>query len=181
MSHNTFKNAKPTLLGEDTHEAEVSGTGVADIVKSISWPVSTQAISCTTQAPTWTTQSTITVTVSDPVNELFLRAQAGYRVSSGNNIEVRMLRDGDTGDILATAGGGPQSGVWSMETTINDETVGVHNYQIQIQISSGQSETCCLENVFNHYILAESDESDITPSLIGENTQSAPPARSVFT
>lgn len=148
------------MIKNKTPEGDLSGSVTNDITKSITYIVSSAATSCTGQATDWTTQTTIGLTVNDPVNEVFLRAQSGFRLSSGNSQSVRIIRDGDTGNIVAsTVTATTTSGTWALEGTINDETTGSHNYQVQIKMTSGQAETCCLENLFTHYIISESDDT----------------------
>lgn len=145
------------MIKNRTPVGDLSGSVTNNITKVIQYATSAPATSCTGQATDWTTVTTIGVTVSESANEVFLRAQSGFRLSSGNSQSVRIIRDGNTGDVIAsTVTGVTQSGTWTLEVTLNDEAVGTRNYQVQIKMTSGQAETCCLENLKTHYILSES-------------------------
>jgi len=70
--------------------------------------------------------------------------------------------------LASTNTGVTTSGVWTLETTIIDETVGAHAYQWQIKMNSGQAETCCVENQVFFNIFSEADDTHNTknPNII---------------
>lgn len=166
-----FENAKPDLLGDDTHAANLSGDVVSDLTVNQPLPSVASAVNCVTQAVNFVTIGSTSLTITSAKNEILLRGTAGFRLSSGNSQTVRIIRDGDTGDVLATkVTDVAQSGVWTLEATIIDETPGAHTYQWQIKMTSGQAETCCVENQIFFNIFSEAIDTHAA-NLSGDNTQ----------
>ena len=153
VNSSTFSNKKPNL----------TGTVTSDLTVNQALPTVAAAISCVSQAVNFTTVGSTGMTITFTKNEILLRGRAGFRMSSGNSMDVRIIRDSDTGDVLASTNTGvTTSGVWTLETTIIDETVGAHAYQWQIKMNSGQAETCCVENEVFFNIFSEANDTHNT-------------------
>ena len=153
VNSTSFTNKKPPL----------TGTVTSDLTVNQALPSVDAATSCVSQAVNFVTVGSTGMTISFPTNEILLRGRAGFRMSSGNSMDVRIIRDSDTGDVLATlTTATTTSGVWTLETTIIDETVGAHTYQWQIKMTSGQAETCCVENQVFFNIFSEANDTHTT-------------------
>ena len=153
VNSTTFTNKKPNL----------TGTVTSDLTVNQSLPTVAAATSCVSQAVNFTTVGSTGMTITSTKNEILLRGKAGFRMSSGNSMDVRIIRDSDEGDVLASLNTGvTTSGVWTLEATIIDETVGAHAYQWQIKMNSGQAETCCVENEVFFNIFSEANDTHNT-------------------
>ena len=152
VNSTSFVNKKPNLTGTVTSDLTIVQT----------FPTPAAATSCTGQAVNFTTIGSTSLTVSQAVNEIFIRGLAGFRLSSANSMDVQII-ESVTLDVLASLNTGvTTSGTWTLQATIIDETVGSHTYNWQIKMNSGAAETCCVENEVFYNMLSEANDTHNT-------------------
>ncbi len=148
----TFSNKKPNL----------SGTVTSDLTIVQTFP-SPAAGTCSGSQLDWQTIGSTSATVSFAINELFLRGQARFNLSSSNAMDVRIIRDSDTGDVLATTTTAvTTNGTWTLSHTILNETVAAHTYQWQIRNTNNPGETSCVTNTAFYNMLSEANDTHNT-------------------
>jgi hypothetical protein len=99
------------------------------------------------------------VTVNHAKNKLKLYGQARFNLSSSNAMEVRIRRDGDDSDIIASLTTGIQTnGTWTLQVILTDEDVGAHTYDWQIKNTNNPGENSCVTNTASYKILSEVDD-----------------------
>lgn len=171
MTEQVFSNAKPILLGSDTHAASLSGDVIADLIRNMSFPAPLFAGSCSGGQTSFQTIGSTALTISQVKNEVFIQGQARFNLSSSNSMDVRIIRDNDTGDVIASLNTGiTTSGTWILSTTILNETVGAHSYQWQIKNDNNPGETSCVFNTAFFNLIAEANDTHAAV-LTGDNTQ----------
>ncbi len=167
---NVYPNAKSPLVGADTHAAELTGSVVSNLDTTVSVPI-VSAGSCSGGQGDWQTIATINLTMDEVANELFLYTHARFSLSSSNAMEVRLVRDGDTDNPIASTNTGVTTGgSWTLSTTIFNETVAAHTYIWQIRNTVNPGETSCVYNVVTYYIRSQATDTH-TADLTGANTQ----------
>lgn len=150
VNSSTFSNKKPNL----------TGTVTSDLIITQNFPAPIPGFSCSGGQLVFTTIGSTSATVSFTPNELFIKGQASFRLSSSNAMQVRLIRDGNEGDILNSLTTAiTTSGTWILSTTIFNETVGAHSYQWQILNTNNPGETSCVENTAFYNILSEANDS----------------------
>lgn len=166
-----FTNKKPTIFGTDTHAAVLTGNVTSNLDFTVSVPIVSGG-SCSGGQTDWQTIATINLNMDEEENELFLYTHARFVLSSSNAMNVRLVRDGDTDDPIATTNTGvTTSGSWTLSTTIFDEDVGSHTYIWQIRNTNNPGETSCVFNVVTYYIRSQATDTHVA-ALTGSNDQS---------
>ena len=151
VNSSTFTNRKPNL----------SGTVISDLTVTQSFPAPA-AGTCSGDQLDFETIGSTSATVSFAINELFLLGQARFNLSSASSMSVRLIRDGDTGDIIASLNTGVSTnGTWILSTTLINETVAAHTYQWQI-LSSQPGENSCVTNTAFYNMLSEANDTHST-------------------
>jgi len=149
VNSSTFSNKKPNL----------TGTVSSDLTVTQSFP-SPASGTCSGSQLDWQTIGSTSATVSFAINELFMHGQARFNLSSSNAMDVRIIRDGDTGDVLAsTTTPVTVNSTWALSHTIFNETVAAHTYQWQIRNTNNPGETSCVTNTAFYNMLSEANDS----------------------
>jgi len=147
----SFPNKKPKL----------AGNVISDLTITQSFPVP-GAGTCSGDQLDFETIGSTSVTINHAINELFIKGQARFNLSSSSSMNVRIIRDGDTGDVIASLNTGVStSGTWILSTTLINESVGAHTYQWQI-LSSQPGENSCVTNTTFYNILSEANDTHFT-------------------
>ena len=152
VNSSTFANKKPNL----------SGTVISDLTVTQSFPAPA-AGTCSGSQLDFQTIGSTSATVSFAINELFLRGQARFNLSSSNAMDVRIIRDGNTGDVLASLTTPVTvNSTWTLSHTILNETVAAHTYQWQIRNTNNPGETSCVTNTAFYNMLSEANDTHST-------------------
>ncbi len=166
----TLPNSKSKILGIDDHAAALSGSVIAKLTRNQAFPAPGSG-SCSGGQSSFQTIGSTGVTINHPINELYIFGQARFTLSSSNAMQVRLIRDNDEGDILASLTTGVQTGgTWALSTTIINETVGAHTYQWQIKNTQNPGETSCVYATSFYNLLSEANDTH-QANLSGANTQ----------
>ncbi|NRA93874.1 MAG: hypothetical protein HRU26_14565 [Psychroserpens sp.] len=88
----SLENAKPKILGSDTHAGGLTGDVISELTVNQSLPTVAAAMSCTSQAVNFTTIGVTGMTITEAKNKILLRGKAGFRMSSSNSMDVRIIR-----------------------------------------------------------------------------------------
>lgn len=148
------------MIKNRTKEAVLVGDVAVDLIKNISFPAPDTSGSCSGGQLDWETVGIENPTISFEQNELFLQGQARFQLSSSNAMEVRLIRDGNTGSPIASLTTAiVTSGQWVLSHTILNEIVGAHTYEWQIRNTNNPGETSCVYNARFFNLIAEADTS----------------------
>jgi len=132
MTLDTFPNAKPILLGDDTHAAVLDGSVSVDTTdfSNSDFPISTGSFAST---PTETVFVTTTINITKAVNEVKIDIRIEGKSGDGTNATLLKLRRGGlTGTILsATQVNGV--GVRLINITDIDAPIGNTDYVVTAQ------------------------------------------------
>lgn len=158
--------APPASVGIDTFpnkSPKLDGAVSADLTINQSFPAPSTSGTCSGGQLDFQTIGSTGVTINSAINELFIKGQARFNLSSSNAMDVRIIRDNDTGDVIASTNTGiTTSGTWILSTTILNETLGAHSYQWQIRNTNNPGETSCVFNTAFYNILSEAIDTHTT-------------------
>jgi len=167
MTLDTFPNAKPILLGDDTHAAVLDGS--VDLLftdlSNIAFPTSTGSIPDT---PIEAVIITTPVTITKAVNEVRLR----IRIVAFTNTTIRIRRGGISGAIV----GGPTFvGPSGQVFVVNDSNLPIGNTDYvataqRIGPVAASVETYTPDTLPGVVLVSEIDDTHVA-NLTGSNTQ----------
>jgi hypothetical protein len=150
VNSSTFANRKPNLTGNTSLSMNTSG---------LSNPPQDTSTCGLGNAGVWITYASANITISEIPNNIRLYAQGRFNKTSGGNMQIRLIRDGDTGSpILGPLNVGTgTAGNISQSHVIVDETVAAHAYLWQE--NQTQNEPHCVGQVYSSNVFSEVDDT----------------------